>query len=84
MNFDKHICTLKKLHFEGLLLGMPTRNSDCWQGINMNPEGSAVNQLDGFPWFFSVLEQMLSLYPKSTLQHPFKINFKIPFQTQPS
>jgi hypothetical protein len=35
---------------------------------SLNPEGPATGQLDqGFPWFSSVLEQMLSWCPNSTL-----------------
>jgi hypothetical protein len=34
----------------------------------LHPEGLATGQLSqGFPWFSSVLEQMLSWYPNSTL-----------------
>jgi len=36
--------------------------------VSRNPEGPATLQLDkGFTWLSSLLEQMLSWYPKSTL-----------------
>jgi hypothetical protein len=38
---------------------------DCWLEVSVHLEGPATGQLDqGFPWFSSVLEQMLSWYPK--------------------
>ena len=40
----------------------------CWLQVTVHPEGLATRHLDtGFPWFYSVLQQMLSRYPKSTL-----------------
>jgi hypothetical protein len=33
---------------------------DCWLEVSLHPEGPAT----GFPWFSSVLEQMLSWYPE--------------------
>jgi hypothetical protein len=41
---------------------------DCWLKVSTHSEGPATGQLDqGFPWFSSVLEQILSWYPNSTL-----------------
>jgi hypothetical protein len=41
---------------------------DCWLEVSLHLEGPATGQLDqGFPWFSSLLEQMLSWYPNSTL-----------------
>ena len=40
----------------------------CWLQVTVHPEGLATRHLDtGFPWFYSVLQQMLSRYSKSTL-----------------
>jgi hypothetical protein len=41
---------------------------DVVSWTSLDPEGPATGQLDqGFPWFSSVPEQMLSWYPNSTL-----------------
>jgi hypothetical protein len=38
---------------------------DCWLEVSLHPEGPAIGQLDqGFPWFSSVLKQILSWYPE--------------------
>jgi hypothetical protein len=55
----------------------------------MHPDGPATGRLDqSFPWFPSVLEQMLSLYPKSTslcmlVLQPYP-EFRIFVKKQPS
>ena len=49
--------------------GFTVRVSDSRQEVSLNPEGPATGQLDqGFPWFYSILELMMSHYPKSTSQ----------------
>lgn len=56
---------------------------DCWLEVSMHPKGPAAGQLNhGFPWFSSVLEQMLSWYQNFTLlciplMQPPNINIKI-------
>jgi hypothetical protein len=41
---------------------------DCRLKVSTQPEGPATDQLEpGFLWFFSVVEQMVSSNPKSTL-----------------
>jgi hypothetical protein len=41
---------------------------DCWLEVSLHSEGPATDQFDqGFPWFSSILEQMLRWYPNSTL-----------------
>jgi hypothetical protein len=48
---------------------------DCWLEVSLHPKGPATSQLDqGFPWFFSVLEQWLSWFPNSTLQRMFHMH----------
>jgi hypothetical protein len=43
---------------------------DYWLEVNLLPEGPATGQLDqSFPWFPLDPEQMLSLYPNSTLHY---------------
>jgi hypothetical protein len=38
---------------------------DCWLEVNLHSEGPETGQLDqSFPWFSSILEQMLSWYPE--------------------
>jgi hypothetical protein len=38
---------------------------DYWLEVSLHPEGPAFGQLDqGFPWFSSILEQMLNWYPE--------------------
>jgi hypothetical protein len=38
---------------------------DHWLEVSLHPVGPAPGQLDqGFPWFSSVLEQILELVPK--------------------
>jgi hypothetical protein len=45
-------------------------NPDYWLEVSLYPEGLATGNLDqGFPWFSSILEEMLSWYPHSTLLH---------------
>jgi hypothetical protein len=41
---------------------------DCWLEVRLHLEGREFHQLDqGFPWFFSVLDQMLGWHLSSTL-----------------
>jgi hypothetical protein len=37
---------------------------DRWLEVCMNPEGPATGQLDGFPWFFSVIRANAELVPE--------------------
>jgi hypothetical protein len=38
---------------------------DCWLEVSLHPEGPVTGQLDqGFPWFSSILEQMLRWHPE--------------------
>jgi hypothetical protein len=47
------------------MLGFAYLMSDCWLEVSLHWEGPATGQLDqGFLWFSSVLEQMLSWYPE--------------------
>jgi hypothetical protein len=47
-------------------LGFAYLMPDCWLEVSLHPEGPATDQLDqGFPWFSSMLEQMLSWYTNS-------------------
>jgi hypothetical protein len=49
-------------------IGLVYLTPDYWLEVSVYPEGPAPDQLDhDFPWVFSVLEQMLSWYPSSTL-----------------
>jgi hypothetical protein len=47
------------------MLGFVYLMLDCWLEVSLHPEGHATGQLNQvFPWFSSVLEQMLSWYPE--------------------
>jgi hypothetical protein len=47
------------------MLGFAYLMPDCWLEVSLHPEDPATGHLDqDFPWFSSILEQMLSWYPK--------------------
>jgi hypothetical protein len=59
---------LKQQHRYGLILGFACLMPDCWLEVSLHPEGPATGHLDqGFLWFSSILQQMLSWYPDSEL-----------------
>jgi hypothetical protein len=50
------------------VLNIISTRPDCWLEVSLHLEGPATGQIDkDFPWFSSVLEQMLSWYPNFTL-----------------
>jgi hypothetical protein len=63
-------------------IGRATRA--CRLEVGRHQEDPATGELDqGFPWFYSVLEQMLSWYSNSMFQaillmQPSQFNIKIP------
>jgi hypothetical protein len=55
---------------------------DYWLDISRHPESPASGQIDqSFPWFSSVLEQMLSWYPNSLPVVPSKFRPTVALQT---
>jgi hypothetical protein len=55
------------MHCRGCHCGPCVWTSDCWLEVSVHQEGPATGQIDqGFAWFFSVLQQVLSRYPKCT------------------
>jgi hypothetical protein len=69
MHIDKYVkCLNKATAILGLTLGFAYLMPHCWLEVSLHPEGPESGQLDqGFPWFSSGLEQMLSWYPNPTL-----------------
>jgi hypothetical protein len=72
MYIERNICKNKyatffqrrQEHREELTLGFAYLMPDCWLEVSFHPEGPTTDQLDqGFPWFSSALEQMLSWHP---------------------
>ena len=84
MRRDEH------LHSNDCRYGSCVWRLDCWLEASRHQEGPAAGQLGRFPWFSSVLEQMLRRCPEYTLycvllmQPSLIFNFRIFAQTQPS
>jgi hypothetical protein len=65
---------IRQQHRQGLMLGLAYLMPDCWVEVS---EGPATDQLDqGFPWFSSIVEQMLSWYPARFTCSPSNVNIK--------
>jgi hypothetical protein len=59
--FCKLLTNKSTAHSKDLYLGLACLNVGPLTAVSARQEGPATGQLDqGFPWFYSVLEQMLS------------------------